>query len=267
MGIDLSPRAIPGFKAAATLFTASFRGGVTSPNLATVINTPGLNGLLTIYPNGATAAQIAAVVGQAPQNNPLPATVYYIRNGQQQNVVNLDIRGLDLSLNYDIRTQNDGTFTIGASATRFLKFNQNIGGGPWFSVLNTTGFNETFPSIQTQARFSLGWASPDGLSLDVFGNYIGKYSNWSSSTVAPLTRDANGNPNGGGDPVRAQMNVDLNIAYKFNPGALAKDAQIFLDVTNLFDKRPPFYNNANGYDQYGGSPIGRVATIGFRSHW
>ena len=56
-------------------------------NLATVINTPGLNSLLTIYPTGATPAQIAAIVGQAPQNNALPAIVYYIRNGQQQNAL------------------------------------------------------------------------------------------------------------------------------------------------------------------------------------
>jgi iron complex outermembrane receptor protein len=154
IGIDLTPVALPGLRASTTLFNAKFRGGVTSPNLATVINTPGLNGLLTIYPNGATAAQVAAIVGQAPLNAPLPGTIYFIRDGRQQNVVNLDIQGIDASIDYKLATDKAGTFNLGAAVSYFTRFNQNIGDGPVFSVLNTTGFNETFPSIQTQARFS-----------------------------------------------------------------------------------------------------------------
>ena len=262
-GFDLVPEFLPGFKLGVTLFNANFRGGVTSPNLATVINTAGLNSLLTIYPNGATAAQIATIVGQAPLNNPLPAVVYYIRNGQQQNVVNLDIQGLDIDISYRIKTQSAGEFLIGGSVSRFTRFNQNIGGGPSFSILNTTGFNETFPSIQTQGRFNLGWDF-GAFSAIGFVNYIPSYSNWSSSTVAPLTRDANGNPNGGGDRVKAQALIDLNLSYTFRKAGAFSGSQIFLDAVNLLNKAPPFYNNANGYDTYGGNPIGRVVTVGLR---
>ena len=178
IGIDFAPVAIPGLRASATLFNAKFRGGVTSPNLATVINTPGLNNLLTIYPNCATAAQISAVVGLAPLNAPLPACIYFIRDGRQQNVVNLDIQGIDANINYELETSNAGTFNFGAAISYFTKFNQNIGGGPTFSVLNSTGFNETFPSIQTQARFSFGW-DYSAFSFNLFANWIAGYSNWS----------------------------------------------------------------------------------------
>ena len=263
VGFDFAPEFAPGLRVSATLFNASFRGGVTSPNLATVINTPGLNHLLTIYPDGATPEEVSAIVGQAPLNSPLPATIYFIRNGQQQNVVNLDIRGLDINAGYEIETETAGTFRIDLAVSRFLEFNQNIGGGPWFSVLNTTGFNETFPSVELQARLNLGW-DIGPFSADVFVNHIGEYSNWSSTTVTPLTRDANGNPNGGGDPVDATWLYDLNLAYELRGFSVMRDAEIYLDVVNLFDEDPPFYNNANGYDNYSGNPLGRVVSIGAR---
>jgi outer membrane receptor protein involved in Fe transport len=44
-----------------------------------------------------------------------------------------------------------------------------------------------------------------------------------------------------------------------------QETQIFLDVSNLFDREPSFYNNSNGFDRYSGNPIGRVITVGFRA--
>lgn len=263
IGVDLAPAFLPGFSASATLFSAKFRGGVTSPNLATVINTPGLNDLLTIYPSCATSAEIADVVGQAPLNGPLPSCVYFIRDGRQQNVVNLDIQGIDATIDYRIDTERAGAFSLGGAISYFTRFRQNIGGGPSFSVLNTTGFNETFPSIQTQARFHAGWEY-ENFALNLYANWIAKYRNWSATTVAPLTRDENGNPNGGGDRVPGSVLFDLNLAYTMPPGGTLGGTQFFVDIVNLFDRDPPFYNSANGYDVYGANPIGRVVTVGAR---
>jgi outer membrane receptor protein involved in Fe transport len=45
-----------------------------------------------------------------------------------------------------------------------------------------------------------------------------------------------------------------------------KKANVYLDVVNIFDKRPPFYNSGNGgYDTFAGNPLGRVVTIGLRT--
>ena len=265
LGFDFTPPQVRGLRLQATLFNNKFRGGVTSPNLATVINTPGLNHLLTIYPNCATPAQISAVVGTSPQGTPLPACVYFIRNGQQQNVANLDIQGIDADGQYSFDT-GVGTFTVGGSFSLFTKFDQNIGGGPTFSVLNTTGFNETFPSLRLQARANFGWERGP-FSIDVFANHIGKYSNWSTTTLAPLTRDANGNPNGGGDPVKASTLFDLHVGWDLSSGGMLGRSQLFLDATNIFDQTPPFYNAATGYDRYAANPIGRVITVGIRAAW
>ena len=58
-----------------------------------------------------------------------------------------DIQGIDAQADYKIPTESMGAFNIGGSVTRFTKFDQFIKGGPKFSVLGTTGFNNTFPVV------------------------------------------------------------------------------------------------------------------------
>src|SRR5690606_2916303 len=153
-------------------------------------------------------------------------------------------------------------FRASGSISYFTKFDQKIRGGSTFSVLNTTGFNNTFPSIRAQARGNVGW---DGgpFSADAFVNYVGSSRNWSGTTVTPLVSQA-GNPVSGGDKVDGAAIFDLNLAYTLQGGEF-EGSQLFLDVTNVFNKDPVFYNSANGYDSYSGNIIGRVATVGFRA--
>src|SRR5699024_9049720 len=132
-----------------------------------------------------------------PQNSTLPPTIYYILSVRQQNVLNLEIEGFDGQVSYRMDTDSLGAFTIGTMFTRFHKFDQHIAGGPVFSVLNTTGFNNTFPSIELQARASLIWDYRN-VSSSLFANHIGSYRNWSSNSIAPVVSEQ-GNPTGGGD--------------------------------------------------------------------
>jgi outer membrane receptor protein involved in Fe transport len=57
--------------------------------------------------------------------------------------------------------------------------------------------------------------------------------------------------------------IDVHLAYNF-PATRFKDSQVFVDVTNLFDKAPAFYNSTYGYDAYTGNVLGRVVTVGVR---
>jgi iron complex outermembrane receptor protein len=262
VGIDFAPRFAPGFRASATLFNAKFTGGITSPNLSADVNSSALNPLLTFYPNGATASQIAAATVGVPQTGNLPSTVYFIQDFRQYNVLNLDIQGLDLQASYKMTTAGAGTFTVGASGTRFLRYRQNFAGGQTFDVLNTTGFNQTFPSIEFQGRADLGWEYGP-VSIDLFANHVSSYRNWSSSTVTPVTVVA-GIPTGGGDHVSPYTTFDGHISWRFSHGGALGNSELYVDGTNIFDRPPPFYNSATGYDPYGGSPIGRVVSIGLR---
>jgi outer membrane receptor protein involved in Fe transport len=94
-------------------------------------------------------------------------------------------------------------------------------------------------------------------------NFVGAYTNWSSTAVNALVIQ-NGFPSGvGGDRVDATTTLDLHFAYEFSGHGLGP-SQIYLDVTNLLNSEPEFYTSANGYDSYAGNILGRIVSAGFR---
>jgi iron complex outermembrane receptor protein len=273
VGGDFAPTWLPGFVTNLTLFNQTYKGGVTAPNINQITTNAALYHLLTLCPNGCTQTQIDAFT-RVPEGGTvggtLPGTVYFFQNHDENNVLNLSIQGIDLNVGYDIDTDY-GTFHIGDAMTEFLKFDQNTLGGPSFSELNTSGINSTFPSVGLQSRTSLGWTNE---IIDVVGfiNWTGSYHNAGNTTVNPLILDANGNYAGGGDHVLANVTFDLHASYDFPEGALGGD-QVYLDIKNLFDTDPPFYNypnhgdvlSNNGYNPFVSNPIGRLISLGFRA--
>jgi iron complex outermembrane receptor protein len=262
-GVDLAPTFLPGFRASVTLFNNQLRGGITSPCApGCILNNGALNYLMTIYPTGATPAQLAAQFNNVPITTALPPTTYYVFRRPQSNALDLDLTGLDISASYEFNT-GIGKFDFGGSWTEFLKFKQGYVGGPKFDILNTVGVNSTFPSIKRQARFNVGW-NYKATSLEFFANHVGSYKNWASGTVNPLVLDANGNVVGGGDIVKSWTTFDGHAGYKFSKGGVLGDSEIYVDVNNMFDKAPPFTNTSSGYDPFGSNPLGRVISVGLR---
>jgi iron complex outermembrane receptor protein len=275
VGIDVAPTWLEGFRGGVTFFHNDFTGGVNSPSPASI--TASGSPLLTLCPTGCTQAQIlefANVANGATIGGSIPPTVYYLIDQSARNWLNLSIEGFDAQFGYDFDIGDKVKARFGTSGTYFTKYDQNFGTNPTFSVLNTSGFNGVFPSIQFKARTSVGM-DVGKLSADVFWNHIGSYRNWGGSTVRPLTRDANGNPNGGGDTVDATNTFDLHVGYKFGLGGNFDDMGLSLDVRNVTDEDPAFFNGnqggfmggAWGYDNYTANPVGRQVTLAVRMNF
>lgn len=262
-GIDFHPDFARSLNGQVTYWHAKLTGAVTGPQIGFVVNTASLAHLLTFYPGGATPEQIAAATAHIPAVSALPTRTDYILQVINSNYLNLDVSGIDASLNYTIHTSGAGIFTIGDSLTYFTRFRQSYGSdGEWYSVLNTTGANGVFPSVKFQMRANLGWQI-GGLNANLFMNYTGAYKNWSSSAVTPVTLDGDNNPNGGGDRVRPNATFDFNLAYTFSSGIL--DGQVVsLNIRNIFDRDPPFYNTGDGYDGYVANVLGRQVSLGLQ---
>jgi iron complex outermembrane receptor protein len=265
VGFDLAPQALPHLRSNFALFNVNLSNQVSGSSASNDINSVALHDNLTFFPSGATAAQIAQYTYGYPQLSAIAPTIYYVLSVRGQNLLNLYVQGVDADLRYDIPTAVAGTFRVGGAMTYFTKFNQNIAGGPTFSVLNTTGYNNTFPSIQLQGRGNVGWDYAP-FSTDMFVNFVGAYTNWSSAALNPLVIQQ-GFPSGaGGDWVAPTITLDLHAAYNFGgtTGSRVDSSQIYLDVTNLLNSPPAFYNSANGYDTYAGNILGRIVSVGFR---
>jgi iron complex outermembrane receptor protein len=272
-GFDFTPTFIPGLTVNATYFDQNYKGGITAPNHTQIVNTPSAYHLLTICPNGCTQAQIddftrvpegGAVAGQ------LPPTIYFLENHDENNVLDLHIEGIDLSANYAIDTDY-GQFHLADGMTVFTDFKEGLLGGTEFNVLGTSAFNSTFPSVAMQSRLNLGWTN-DVLDIDTFMNWTSAYRNIGATATHPPTADANGALVVGGDHVNANITFDLHVAYNF-PGGLFSGDQLYVDMKNIFNKQPPFYNYAvpsnsnssNGINTFVSNPIGRLISLGLRA--
>jgi iron complex outermembrane recepter protein len=266
VGLDLKPEELPGLRASATYWNVQYTGMITSPQAAFALSSPALSSLLTLYPGGATAAQVAAAAGGRSQTGALPPNVYFIYSYQQQNALNLKADGIDTDISY-LALTGIGDFSADLAGTVKLKMMQQFGsGGEWFNILNTSGFNTTFPSNKVAARLNLGYKE-HGLAVNVIGNYTGSYYNWNGSAPFPLVRDALFSPIGGGQGVKAFTTVDLHAAYNFGATGVLSDTEVSLTATNVFNKGPPFFNAAIGYDVFNANPIGRLVVLGVSKKW
>jgi iron complex outermembrane receptor protein len=275
LGADITPQFIPGLLINITYFDQSYKGGITAPNHTQIVNTPSAYHLLTLCPSGCTQQQIdeftrvpygGAVAGQ------LPPTIYFLENHDENNVLDLIIQGLDISATYQIDTDY-GEFHISDGTTQFLRFDEGLLGGTKFNVLGTSAFNSTFPSVAMQTRVNVGW-SQDAWQFDAFMNWTSAYRNIGATAAHTPTADANGALVVGGDHVEANITFDVHGAYNFPDGMLAGD-QIYLDVKNVFNRQPPFYNYAvpsntystNGINTFVSNPIGRLISAGIRANF
>jgi iron complex outermembrane receptor protein len=266
VGLDVLPVDLPGLKVSATYWNVQYSGMITSPQATFALSSPALSSLLTLYPGGATPGQIAAAVGGRAQTGALPPVVYFIYSYQQQNALNLKADGIDTDLNY-MHGIGPGNFSVDLAGTVKLKMMQQFGsGGEWFNILNTSGFNTTFPSNKVAARLDLGYRI-HGASLNVIGNYAGSYYNWNGAAPFPLKRDALFSPTGGGQGVKAYTTIDLHAAYDFGAAGALSGTEVDLTALNVFNKDPPFFNAAIGYDTFNANPIGRLVTLGVTKKW
>jgi iron complex outermembrane receptor protein len=267
---------VPGLNASVTLFHNKFRGGTNVPSQPQVLNTAGLQNRVTICPTGCTQAQVDAftrINNGARINVAIPTTVYFMIDTSQGNVLDIDLTGIDYVFSYRFPTENFGVFRASTSGTLYTQFDQGVAGGPKFSTLGTSGFNTQFPSLKLRTRSNIGW-DWHGFSTDIFVSYTPGYRNWSNTSVTPVLTDAVG-PISGGDKVKSDLVTDLTVSYGFSSGMLEKSS-VYLNVTNLFDKAPPFYNGTTaagptlagataGYNGLVSNPIGRVVSVGFRA--
>jgi iron complex outermembrane recepter protein len=266
VGLDFVPEFAKGLRANITYWNVEYTGMITSPQAVFALGSANLSQSLTLFPTGATAAQIAAAANGRPQTGALPVTTYFIYSYQQQNALNLQGDGIDYEIGY-VFDSAVGQFSADLAGTEKLKMMQQFGeGGEWFSILNTSGFNTTFPSNKTAARLDLGWKQ-NGISVDWITNYAGSYLNWNGSAPYPLVRDAAFSPIGGGQPVSAWTTFDLRLAYDFGKSGPMSNAVASVTAVNIANKEPPFFNAAIGYDTFNANPIGRIIFLGITKKW
>ena len=195
---------------------------------------------------------LARYYGDGNFRNPfgIPAgAIGAIVDGRTLNLSSVHMTGLDFDLGYAF-TAGETAISAGVSGAWIFKQRQRITPtAPAEDVVSTTG-NPV--DLRLRGRFNL---SNGPWNLAAFANFVNDYRN---TAVVPGAR------------VSSWITIDLQLGYdleKTVPGT-----RLALSVSNLFDRKPPYVENANifsasGYDPDNASPVGRLVALQLVKTW
>lgn len=204
-----------------------------------------------------------ALVGSSP-------TIFSVFSGPL-NLASLRTRGIDIDASYTVPL-GSGQLNLRANANVLLSFkSQSSALAP---IVSQAGYIDTSDSILLQdsiqpklrSNISARYVADSGLNLFLQARYIGKLN---QGEVPGLTA-------GQQTFVYAQKTlgavvyVDANISQTIKAGPFGSEMEIFANVNNLFNKRPPVFANptqpGNTYPTYARlyDVMGRYFTVGVK---
>ena len=307
LGIVLTPSSVPGLSFSADWFHIKIKNAIEQASVSIVENSCGAGvasacNLFQFYnPGTTTLATSAAEVAAAQQ--------YYQSvwqaHGTGLNVASMspgsyngafyEVRGIDFSLNHSLDLGSFGTLSTRALATWTdeQEFASCIGGyqlGCYtYSILGQTGtgngfLNDYTPTARWRGTLMTTW-SQGGLSITPMMNFVsaGTQDYLGLTPSSPLFTLAAQNKlpaqlqNYGyhlmqNNSVPSYFLFNLNAAYAFKEGP-ATGLELYTQVNNVFNKRPPATGGASAFGPGNGNggtnpiffdTLGLAYRIGFR---
>ncbi len=258
IGADYTPKQLPNSKFSVTYWSVDYENQVT--NYLSNLNILGQEslfagtGIIVRNPSAAFVQQLLATYPVAAGVVPNPVTLFV--DGRNFNLGKSLTQGLDFDFSYKMPTDHYGDFGVGLIGTYLTGYKFAItASAPQVNLLNTIQ-----NPIRFRSRGNVNWQK-DGFGATLFVNYINAYTN----NLATPTQT-----------VAGYTTVDLHLSYNTLESTSSRwlnNIRIGLDVTNLFDARPPFVNLASsangtgGYDANLTNPIGRLAGLSISKKW
>jgi iron complex outermembrane recepter protein len=198
-----------------------------------------------------------------------------------------ETRGVDFSLNYLMSLPDGSTLSTRMLTTwTGLQQYQNYPGGPVFNILGQTGagaiLSDNGPAARWRGNMSITWAK-GVLSLTPSVNWVGQgtlnYAGVTPDQADLYQKVANNDPSIRGygyillpfNHVPSYFLFNMNATLNFEDMAGLKSVQLFAQVNNVLNKKPPFaatpvfFGNAYaGTNPVYFDTLGLATRIGFR---
>lgn len=259
-GFDVRPTQLPGLHLSATYYNISLKDQIGLLGLDNV----SLNGSFSKYiQDKQTCAQVQNAYG-APYIDffgalpgycgRVPQPTFTVIDLRQQNLGRLKQDGIDFDVGYQAST---GFGAINASFAGTYILNRKtavVAGAPFVDDLRGAGVSRLFFVASVGAQVG-------NLTATALLNHRQGYK---LNPVVTTPRF------GTQTKVDSFNTVDLFVAYKLPSTWLNDDTSLTLNVTNLFDQDPPFYNGCIGTQVCGianGATLGRLVTFGVRTRF
>ena len=242
-GVDYSPTwsFLDGLRVGVTYYKVDYTNLIYKATNVDVVTNPAFAAYRIIHP---TDAQIAEYLKLYPSQQPITTGFDVIFNSNAINIGARRIAGVDIDAAYSLRTDKLGVFNFTVNSNRQLAYDQQVSDGQAF-----TSSLGTFlaPKWKTQSR--VVW-NLDPYTVSLTANTVSSFIN---TSITPNQK------------VKANTVFDLSASYKLPDFGIAKNAQIQVRAANVFDKQPPFYDNAVGYFPALASPFGRTIDVTLRA--
>lgn len=252
IGIDVASSLLRGFSFGATYFELQFEDRVGSPPSFSLA--PANGPAIDRTPTAEERARICSSTNFAGNftSNPgdcLTAPIDAIFDFRLQNLAIVQERGIDANVSYAMDVAG-GEARFGLTSTYLFEYDlKSTSEAPTVEALNTEG-----DPLRFRLRGSLGWSNETN-AVNLYVNYANAYSD----TLSVPTRE-----------IDSWTTVDLNLAHTFGDvDERESSVRLSLNVTNLFDEPPPFFNNSRGipYDPANANIQGRFVSIDLRKRW
>jgi iron complex outermembrane receptor protein len=252
LGAVFAPPTLPGLRLDIGYFDISYRNRIANLGtdyMAFLSNRSLYQSLITDDPS---PDLLERYYGDENFRNPfaIPASaIGAIVDGRTLNLSSVHMNGLDFDLGYGFAAGKTA-IAAGVSGAWIFEVRQRITPtAPVEDVVSTTG-NPV--DLRLRGRLTL---SNGPWSASAFVNYVDSYRN---TSVVPAAR------------VSSWTTVDLQLGYDL--GKILPGTRLSLSASNLFDRKPPYVENANifsasGYDPDNASPVGRLVALQLVKTW
>jgi iron complex outermembrane receptor protein len=243
LGFDYTPTIamLDGLRFGATWYAVNYTNLIYKATQADVITDPAFEQYRIVFP---TAAQVAETLRLYPAQQPVTAPFDFIFNSNAINIGARKFAGIDFDASYALRTDSAGVFNFAFNANRQTKYSQQVATGRAF-----TSQLGTFNAPKWKSTSRVTW-NLDPFTVSLVANYVSSFRN---TTITPNQK------------VKSNTVFDLTAAYKLPDFMGLKNASLQVRAQNLFDKNPPFYDNATGYFPALASPFGRTVDLTLRA--
>lgn len=263
VGVDWTPKELPGLRAAATYYEIRFKNRITDAQLAgfdvfSALQIEDVLGPSIVQRNPSLSAiqQLFANPGYTDFCQPVttcdPGNIGAIIDVRSQNLSLVKTSGLDLGLSYNWETTL-GQFEAGVDGTYIFNFDSRvIPNAPFIKLLNTP-YNPVDLKLRGRLVFQRG-----GWTAAAFVNYVDSYTDIRS---------------GASTPIRSWTTGDASIAYRFgHDEPFLRDVTVTLSVLNITNEPPPrvlndFAVTGINFDAANANTLGRFVSLLVSKAW
>jgi len=184
-----------------------------------------------------------------------------IFNAQTTNLGKLTQQGIDAQIAYTTDT-DIGQISAGLAVTKILSLKRQLSPiSGMVDVLDTIQF-----PVSTRGRANLGWASHNGVSFMLFGNYTGSYLNNAPLTVGGIAQPVS--------KVPSWTTFDASLSFDTGPDfdmAWLRDVRFTISAQNMFNKNPPLVLSSAttpfAFDAQNANVLGRIMSFSITKQW